>query len=118
MSCDTIPPFIVECTERPSEMTFLYNGGNCDLSFNIQPSTLFECFDFDGGPPTEDGAVSYITAFELGADFEFGGDGVYFAGFATVGEEFTMFAGDEFAANMNITIYGKLFSFSSSFLRL
>ena len=82
-------------------MTFRYNGGDCSGSFNIQPSTLFQCEDFGArpGPPTVDGTRSYIEAFELG-----GGE-LYFSGFAEVGGEFTALAEEKFSANMNITIY-------------
>ena len=98
-SCDTIPPFLTICRERPFEMIFRYNGGDCSGSFNIQPDTLFICEDFGAGPPTQDGEVSYIMAFELG-----GGE-VYFSGFSEVGGEFTMLAEQKFTANMNVTIY-------------
>lgn len=80
-------------------MKFRYNGGDCSGSFNIQPDTLFQCFDYNGGPPREDGALSWIEAFELG-----GGE-VYFDGLATVGETITLLAEIKFAANMNFTIY-------------
>jgi hypothetical protein len=80
-------------------MVFLYKGGDCDGSFNIQPRTLFQCSDFQGGPPVPDGELSYITAFQLG-----GGEG-YFDGFVRVGEQFTLLADTVFDANMNITIY-------------
>jgi hypothetical protein len=98
-SCDNIPPVPVICEQRPFEMIFRYNGGDCSGSFNIQPENLFTCTDFNDGPPTVDGTVSYITAVELG-----GGE-VYFSGFAEVGGEFTMLAEELFAANMNVTIY-------------
>jgi hypothetical protein len=43
----------------------MYNGGGCDQSFNIQPSTLFQCFDLrpplGAGPPPLVGPV-YIEA--------------------------------------------------------
>ena len=98
-SCETIPEFFPICQQRPFEMIFLYNGGDCSGSFNVQPDTLFICEDYKGGPPTERGDVSYIQAFELG-----GGE-MYFEGFVEVGSEFTALAESKMAANMNITIY-------------
>ena len=98
-TCGTIPEFTTICRQRPFEMIFRYNGGDCDGSFNIQPGTLFQCFDFKGGPPIPDGELSYIIAFE------FGGGESYFEGFVKVGEEFRMLAETKFDANMNVTIY-------------
>lgn len=98
-SCSTIPPFLTLCQQRPFEMIFLFNGGDCSGSFNVQPSTLFVCEDYHGGPPTQRGDVAYIVAFQLGGGEE------YFAGFVEVGQEFTLLAATKFAANMNITIY-------------
>jgi hypothetical protein len=80
-------------------MSFRYNGGDCSQSFNIQPRTQFECDDFNGGPPSEEGVVAYIQAFDLR-----GGD-VYFEGFVPVGEIFTLVADGTVSANMNITMW-------------
>ena len=98
-SCETIPPYLLICEDRPFSMTFRYNGGDCSGSFNVQPDTLFQCEDFQGGPPTERGTLSYIEAFELG-----GGE-MYFSGFVEVESTFIGLAEDQVAANMNITIY-------------
>jgi hypothetical protein len=80
-------------------MSFRYNGGDCSQSFNIQESDLFTCEDFNGGPPREEGTLSYVQAFELG-----GGE-MYFEGFVPVGDLFTLDADEKVSANMNITIY-------------
>jgi len=42
-------------------MGMLYNGGGCDQSFNIQDEGKFTCTDIGNGPPTVDGALSYIV---------------------------------------------------------
>jgi hypothetical protein len=100
-TCEGIPIFTTICTERPFQMKFRYNGGDCAQSFNIQPSSLFACFDFNEKPPTAKNVTSYITAFVLG-----GGD-VYFEGFVNTGDIYTLNAppNERVSANMNITIY-------------
>ena len=83
-------------------MVFLFNGGDCDQSFNVQGDDLFFCSDFNGGPPTERGEKSYIVVTDTKDQ------GIlYYDDWATVGETFTMFDGGEnFEANQIITIYG------------
>lgn len=78
-----------------------YNGGTCEQSFNIQPSALFQCFDFNGGPPVEEGQESFIVATDIK------GQGInYHSDFVAVGEEFTIADGGvDVEANMNVTIY-------------
>jgi hypothetical protein len=100
-TCDDIPIFTQICTERPFEMKFRYNGGDCSQSFNIQPSSLFACFDYNGGPPKTQNVTSYIIASVLG-----GGE-IYFEGFVNTGNIYTLNAApnQRVAANMNITIY-------------
>jgi hypothetical protein len=85
-------------------MTFRYNGGDCSQSFNIQPSSQFTCDDFNGGPPTEQGELSYIQAFQLGGGGGGGGE-MFFEGFVPVGELFTLTAEGTVSANMNITMW-------------
>lgn len=80
-------------------MVFRYNGGDCSGGFNVQPNTLYQCQDFGIGPPRQDGATSYIIAFQLGGGEE------YFSGFVDVNDEFTILAEEKFTANMNITVY-------------
>lgn len=88
------------CLERPTSATMLYNGGDCSQSDNIQP-LKFTCEDRNGGPPTEEGALSYIVV----ADIK--GNGiVYFEGFVRVGEQYILNDnGERFAADQFITIY-------------
>ena len=83
-TCEGIPIFTQICTDRPFQMKFRYNGGDCSQSFNIQPSDLFVCFDYNERPPTERNVTSYIIAFELG-----GGDD-YFVGFVNTGDIYTI----------------------------
>jgi hypothetical protein len=101
--CDDIPPLIDICLARPTEMEFKYNGGDCSQSFNIQPISLFQCFDFQGGPPTQAGEESYIVVSDikgLGID--------YFSGFVPVGETFDLNTGGQpVQANMNVSIYSQ-----------
>jgi hypothetical protein len=98
--CDIIPMCNQISEQRAFEMSFRYNGGDCSQSRNSQAlSGLFQCNNFNGGPPSKEGVVAWIEAFELG-----GGE-IYFSGFVTVGEVFTLFAEDTFSPNQNITIY-------------
>jgi len=59
--CKAIPPAVQQCEGRPLQMGMLYNGGGCDQSFNIQDEGKFTCTDIGNGPPTVDGALSYIV---------------------------------------------------------
>jgi len=87
ITCDEIFPQAVICEQRPSVLTMLYNGGPCSQSFNIQPSTLFQCFDLINppgvGPPPLTGSA-YIEARASS-----NGD-LYFAGVVEVGSEFNI----------------------------
>jgi hypothetical protein len=80
-----------------------YNGGPCGQSFNIQPSTLFQCFDLvsapGAGPPPLTGPA-YIEA-RASKDGE-----LFFAGVVEAGEEFNITAmeGDRIAADTSILI--------------
>jgi hypothetical protein len=87
------------CAVQCSQMSFRFNGGDCYQSFNIQPFKLFQCFDFNAGPPSEEGIIAYIEASELG------GEEVYYSGFVQVNEIFTLFAEAGMASMMNITIW-------------
>jgi hypothetical protein len=99
--CNSILPLRTRCEDRPFAMVFRYNGGGCDQSFNIQPPDLFQCFDFHGGPPTIEGAVSYITVTDIR-----GLDIIYHADFVAVGDEYTVADnGRDVEPNMNISIW-------------
>ena len=101
-NCDSILPLVTQCTQRPNQLVMRYNGGTCEQSFNIQPTTLFQCFDFQGGPPDSEGAESYVVATDIK------GQGItYFEGFIRVGEELLLDDPDQSRvdANMNITVY-------------
>jgi hypothetical protein len=97
--CNDIPPLNTECLESPSEMVMRYNGGDCGGGFNLQPETLYQCTDAQDSPPTEVGTASFIVVTGVETQEE------YFAGFVEVGEEFTLQAGLEVAANTDVVIY-------------
>mmetsp|Transcript_16587 Transcript_16587/g.18653 ORF Transcript_16587/g.18653 Transcript_16587/m.18653 type:complete len:394 (+) Transcript_16587:52-1233(+) len=94
-----------ECQGRPWVITFLYNGGNCAQSDNLQPRQKFSCIDFTSrGPPTHKGEESYITAVPRGSRSGF----IFFAGTVPVGEKFTLNADrvyDKLASEMTLTVY-------------
>jgi len=100
LECST--PFLgfIECLERPTGATMLYNGGGCDQSDNSQP-LKFTCADMNGGPPTEIGAESYIIVTDIK------GDGItYFEGLVAVDSLFSLNDnGERFAADQFIMIY-------------
>jgi len=90
------------CEGRPQVITFRYLGGDCSQSDNFQPRQKFTCEDFGGGPPTAQGAGSYIVATKKG-----GGD-VYFEGAVPVGEKYTLNADksfDKLSADMTLQIF-------------
>jgi hypothetical protein len=68
-------------------MTWRFNGGDCEQSFNIQEADQFTCTDFSGGAPTEGSAWLTVTSVKDESD-------VYFDGEVRVGDLFTMFAGN------------------------
>lgn len=91
IQCDEIFPEAVICEQRPSVLTMLYNGGPCSQSFNIQPSTLFQCFDLinppgAGPPPLEGPAYIEARASKNGE--------LFFAGVVEAGSEFNITSGD------------------------
>ena len=99
--CTSIPVPSTFCDETPFAMIFKFNGGDCNQSSNLQPSSAFLCEDFDGGPPSDPGEQSFIVV--TSADER---NNVYFSDFVTVGDDFIVDdAGNNVANNMNITIY-------------
>ena len=82
-------------------MGFIYNGGDCEGSYNIQPiGDKFICEDFNGGPPVNRGETSYIVVTALKDDT------LYFEGTVAVGDAFTLFdGGNNFVADQIINIY-------------
>jgi len=99
---DCSTPFLgfIECLERPTAATMLYNGGGCEQSDNSQP-LKFTCMDMNGGPPLEEGAESYIVVTDIK------GNGItYFEGLVAVNELYPLNdAGERFEADMFIMIY-------------
>jgi uncharacterized repeat protein (TIGR01451 family) len=101
VSCDMLPPPNVVCTDRPLAATMLYNGGLCTQSDPNQQSGKFECEDFQGGPPTMEGAESYIVVTDAK------GKGItYFEGIVGVGQNYRLYnEGERFEADQQIFIY-------------
>lgn len=78
----------------------LYIGGDCSQSDNIQEDKFF-CEDRNGGPPTEEGASSYIVVTDIK-----GKGVVYFSGFVQIGQEYPLDdGGNRFEADQFITVY-------------
>jgi hypothetical protein len=100
-SCNATPPPVEQCEGRPFEMVFLYNGGDCSGSFNVQEADgKFFCNDFGEGPPTQRGEKSYIVVTALKDDI------LYHSDWVEVGSLFTLTdGGNEFEADQLITIY-------------
>jgi len=85
-SCDVILPIATRCDNRASAMTWRFNGGTCEQSFNIQEADKFVCTDFaEGGAPTSGSAFLTVASVKDPSD-------VYFDGEVDVGDLFTMFA--------------------------
>jgi len=71
------------CQGHPVEITFQYNGGDCNQSDHLQVRQ--SCTDTRSGPPAAgSGAQSYITATS------FGGSDIFFSGTVKVGEKYTL----------------------------
>ena len=85
-SCDVILPIATRCDNRARAMTWRFNGGTCEQSFNIQEADKFVCTDFaEGGAPTSGSAFLTVASVKDPTD-------VYFDGEVDVGDLFTMFA--------------------------
>jgi len=99
--CGSVVVTRTRCEDRPLAMVFRYNGGGCGQSDNIQNSDLFQCFDFQEGPPVVAGETSFITVTDIK-----GGSIVYFSETVAVGSEYTVSDEPfEVEANMNITTW-------------
>lgn len=99
--CNDIPVPTTLCDDNPFALKFKFNGGDCEQSSNLQPSSVFSCQDFNGGPPRLAGEQSYIVV--TGTDEM---SIAYFSGFVTVGDAFLVDdSGNNLADGMNITIY-------------
>ena len=100
-SCNASPPPVEQCAGRPFEMVFLFNGGDCDQSFNVQEAAgKFFCTDQGEGVPTERGEKAYIVVTDLD------GETIFHDNWVIVGELFTLFDGGEtFPADQLITIF-------------
>lgn len=77
----------------------LYAGGDCTLSAQCQDDK-FLCTDFQGGPPTTFGEMSYIVATDTDGEITF------FEGFVPVGSSYLMDNNFErFPADQIIRVY-------------
>ena len=103
--CNGILPIITRCDERATFMEMLFNGGNCDQSFNIQGSDKFDCTDAGGGP-AEQGMywIHVAPAKDLAGT-------TYFSGPVEAGNVFPMCpgypecTGERFEADTTIFIF-------------
>ena len=100
-SCNATPPPVEQCQGQPFEMGFIYNGGDCEVSHNIQASgDSFSCEDLNGAPPTQRGETSYIVVSALTDNT------IYFEGTVAVGDTFTVSdGGNNLLADHIINIY-------------
>lgn len=100
-SCNATPPPVEQCSGRPFEMVFLYNGGDCSQSFNVQEAAgKFFCTDQGDGPPTERGEKSFILVTDLDGDI------IFHNAWVEVGSLFTLSdGGNNFPADQLITIF-------------
>lgn len=100
-TCNATPPPVEQCSGRPYEMGFLYNGGDCSGSYNVQEEEgKFFCTDFGEGPPSRQGGSSFIVVTDLEGDIIFHSD------FVRVGSVYTLSNGGEtFPADQLINIY-------------
>ena len=98
--CDTETLGLEPCLDRPSQITLLYNGGNCSQSDNAQ-TLKFSCADSNGGPPTVEGAFSFIVVTDIQ------GNGIiYFRGMVPVGSQYVLGDGSSLVgADMFINIF-------------
>lgn len=82
-------------------MGFRYTGGGCENSDNVQDPNIFQCEDYNGGPPTEGDVSSFIFVTDIK------GLGVnYFTGVVALGGDLELTNGGELlGANVNASIY-------------
>ena len=81
-------------------MKYIYSGGSCDNSWHFLDAEKFSCQDFNGGPPTTPGEMSFIVATDDA------GTVTYTREYVAVDSLYEMNSGGErFSANSIITIY-------------
>ena len=98
-NCNATPPPVAQCEGRPLAMSWIYSGGGCENSWNVQ-GDQFICEDFNGGPPTNLGEKSFIVVTDID------GETVYHRDWVRVNSVYQHDSGNErFAANSLITIY-------------
>ena len=98
-NCNATPPPVEQCEGRPLAMGWIYSGGGCENSWNVQEDK-FICEDFNGGPPTTLGEKSFIVVTD--AD----GSVTYHRDYVEVGSLYNHDSGGErFSADSLITIY-------------
>ena len=84
-------------------MTFVYTGGACKHSFNLQLNDHFFCTDHEeNGAPSTLGTLSFIKV----VDGTGNSNSTYHADWVRVGETFSLFNnGEEFDDSLTISIY-------------
>lgn len=94
------------CLSKPSSVTFVYTGGDCQHSYHAQTNSHFFCLDQQpGGAPIELGTKSYIKAIGISANTE-GDSDFYHADWVRVGQTFKLFNnGHDFDDSLVLKIY-------------
>jgi hypothetical protein len=82
--CDTPSQCAEPCTDRPQQITLLYQGGDCSQSDNAQ-ALKSTCADSNGGPPTTEGSRSFIVVTDIP-----GNGTTYFQGVVPVGSQYVL----------------------------
>jgi len=99
--CNDIPEIDTRCDGTPTRLTMRFKGGACAQSQNFQTEDLFECHDYNDGPPTETGDEAFIVVTNAQ-----GGDITYHEGCVSVGDVFDITdEGNEVDERINVTIY-------------
>jgi hypothetical protein len=86
--------------QTTTQMGFLFNGGDCRQSSNVQGDELFSCSDRNGGPPTSTNESAFIVVTDTQ------GKTIYHMDWVQVGTEFVLSdGGNNFEPNQLINIY-------------
>lgn len=98
-ACTAPDTGVVPCRDRPTALTMLLNGGDCEQSDNRQ-FLMFSCTDRNGGPPKRPGDEVHVLVTDT-----IGSGIVYFDGIVRVGELYPLTdGGRRFETDQAITI--------------
>jgi hypothetical protein len=86
---------LTTCMHRPLAATFLYNGGGCGQSDNLN-FLNFTCNDFNGGPPVSEGGEAFIQVKGNG-----GSGPIVFERNVTVGDVFVVSGNDNYDGSID-----------------